>query len=251
MEAKLSSRLAHLDAAAHLGLGERDLVMIRSVQMLQAVSDADLVRLLEVASVRSYARNQTIFTQGDLADRFFIVLDGWARVYRSLPDGSEVTINLFTDGESFAEAAVFDEGRYPASAVSADDSRFLVVRGTGFRRCLGESPSLAFAMMASMARKLHFLVRQVEQLSHRTTMQRVAAFLLTLAERSQGPATIHLPIDKHLIAARLGMQPETFSRALAKLRSHGVVCSGDEITIESCHILAAICGRSGATSTKS
>ena len=229
--------------ATHLGLDERDLTKVRRVEMLKTVGDDDLARLLSVASPRSYSRNQMIFSQGEQADRFFIVLDGWARIYRSLPDGSEVTINLFTNGESFAEAAVFSGGTFPASAVSADESRLLVVRGSGFLQCLSRSPKLAFAMIANMSRKLHFLVRQVEQLSHRTTKQRVAAFLLTLADRTHGPAKIHLPLDKHLIAARLGMQPESFSRALAKLRGHGIECIGDEVTIESCQSLAALCDR--------
>jgi CRP-like cAMP-binding protein len=52
-----------------------------------------------------------------------------------------------------------------------------------------------------------------------------------MASEAEGPVELHLPIDKALIAARLGMQPETFSRALARLRSEGVESVGDRVRV--------------------
>ena len=66
-----------------------------------------------------------------------------------------------------------------------------------------------------MARHLHRLVLQVEQLTSRSSVERVADFLLHLCPPGAGRAEVELPLDKSLIAARLGMQPETFSRSLA------------------------------------
>ena len=76
-------------------------------------------------------------------------------------------------------------------------------------------------------------MQEVEQLTAHTTSERLADFLLKLCPRQQtGPTTIHLPTDKSLIAGRLGMQPETFSRSLAKLRPLGVETHGQNIVVQ-------------------
>ncbi|MCB1969511.1 MAG: Crp/Fnr family transcriptional regulator [Geminicoccaceae bacterium] len=207
------------------GLSPDDLEMLRTIPIFQGFADTQWLKLLPIMRVRSYSRNQIIYSQGDVADYIYIVLQGWMRIFRSLPDGNEVTVNLFTTGESLAEAAIFAGDTYPVSGGTVEDSRLLLVSATGLRSLLGNDPKLALNMLASMSQKLHFLVRQLEQVSNRTARQRVAAFLLTLAEK-QKTSTIRLPIDKHLIAGRLGMQPETFSRALTKLRADGVSTRG-------------------------
>jgi CRP-like cAMP-binding protein len=86
--------------------------------------------------------------------------------------------------------------------------------------------------MASMSAHLHRLVRQVEQLTVRSSTERLAEFLIRLAPRRSGSATIELPWDKALVATRLGMRPETLSRSLAKLRDLGVEARGARITID-------------------
>jgi CRP-like cAMP-binding protein len=89
--------------------------------------------------------------------------------------------------------------------------------------CIRESPDIALAMLASTSRHLHRLVKQIEQLKARTGTQRVAEFLAGLCPIEDGACTIGLPYDKALIAGRLGMKPESLSRAFARLREVGVV----------------------------
>ena len=90
-------------------------------------------------------------------------------------------------------------------------------------------------MLSAMAR---YRRRQDQELEHRTIQnapQRIGCFLLRLTRQdAEGPVTIHLPYDKTLVASRLGMQPETFSRALAKLRdATGITVRGATIEMDS------------------
>ena len=98
-------------------------------------------------------------------------------------------------------------------------------------RGLSARGDIALKMMASMSRHLRQLVQQIELLTNKSSTERVAAFLLKLCAQDSGPATILLPLDKALIAGRLGMQPETLSRSFAKLRTLGVITRGGEISI--------------------
>jgi CRP-like cAMP-binding protein len=181
--------------------------------------------------VQSYARNTLLFLQDDPAARFYVVFDGWVKLFRSTEDGEESVIAVFSSGESFAEAAIFDQGIYPVSATLVEDSRLLVVPAGPFVKALSENGEYALKIMASMSRQLRNLVRQVEQLTLRSSTERVAGFLVRLCPSESGATVVRLPLDKALIAGRLGMQPETFSRSLAKLRPLGVRSNGGEVSI--------------------
>ena len=122
----------------------------------------------------------------------------------------------------------------------------LVIPGDPFIRHLSENGEIALSVLAAMSRRLRALVRQVEQLKLKSTTERVADFLVKLAPEGQGRVVVRLPMEKALIAGRLGMQPETFSRALAKLRRYGVACSGPEIAIEEIGTLRRVAQQSAA-----
>ena len=226
---------------APLGLSDADYRLVRSVPLFAGLAEPALVALLRGAVVRQVPRNGVLFLQGDPASRFFVVIEGWVRLVRSTPEGNEVTIALFGRGESLAEAAVLQLGAYPVTGIVAENSRLLIVSAESFLGRLKSDADLCFSLMASMARRLHQFVQQVEQLSASSTTQRLAAFLLRCCPNESGACTIVLPLDKALIAARLGMQPETFSRAIAKLRSRGVAVSGANVEIASIENLRAFC----------
>ena len=214
-----------------LGLSGPELGLIRALPLFSGLAPHQLMTLLEGAAVRSFPRGATLFIQGDSADRFFIVLDGWVRLTRTTADGSEMTVALFGKGDSIAEAALFQSGRFPVNGQVVEPSRLVVVPGESFMARLRESTELCLNMMAALSRRLHAFLAQLEQVSTRSTTERVALFLLRLAREQTGSCTIELPLDKTLIAARLGMQPETLSRAFVKLRQHGVEVTGSAVAI--------------------
>jgi CRP-like cAMP-binding protein len=230
-------------ALAQLGLTADDLALIRRLPLFGGIDPPRLARLLASASVRLFGRNSRLFAQGEPADRFFVVLDGWVRLFRETLDGQESTIAVFGPGESLAEAAMLDAARYPVSGSVAGRARLLVVPAAGFLGEIRRDPELTLNLLASMARHLHRLVLQVEQLTSRSSVERVAGFLLHLCPPGAERAEIELPLDKSLIAARLGMQPETFSRSLARLRGDGVETAGSRVVVGDVRRLRA---RSGA-----
>jgi CRP-like cAMP-binding protein len=79
------------------------------------------------ALVREVERSTVLFIQGEGCDRFYVLPSGWVRLFRQTAGGREVTIALFTTGESLAEAATLAGGRFPVSALAADRCRRLLV----------------------------------------------------------------------------------------------------------------------------
>jgi CRP-like cAMP-binding protein len=208
-----------------------DFGRVAMLPLFAGLGRAQLASLLRHAPVRQVPRGRVLFVQGDPASHFFVVLEGWVRLSRQRQDGGEVTIGLLTEGESFAEAAILATGRYPVTGQVVVSSRLLYIPGDDFMAQLKASNEFCLDMMAAMARRLHGFVRQLEQISSRSSAERLALFLLRLCRVEQGGCTLELPLDKTLIAARLGMQPETLSRCLGRLRRIGVEGHGSQIVI--------------------
>jgi len=179
--------------------------------------------LLERAAANAYERGTTIFLQGDPAVSVYIVLDGWTKLFRISPNGTEAVVGVFTRGRSFGEAAAFRGDVYPVTAEAVTDCRLLQVSTALILETMKSRPELCTAILAATFQHLHSLIGQVEQLKAHTGAQRVAEFLLELCPRDEGACTVTLPYDKILIAGRLGMKPESLSRAFARLRKFGVM----------------------------
>lgn len=193
----------------------------RSLLLSSAPRDA-VDEILDKAHVRQYDRGATIFLQGESADAIHIVADGWVKLYRVAPSGTEAVVGVFTRGRSFGEAVGLRSDTYPVSAEAVTDCVLIRIEAEVFLRLLRDEPELAISMLTASYLHLHALVAQIEQLKAQTGAQRVAEFLLELADCSAGACTVTLPYDKVLIAGRLGMKPESLSRAFAKLRKQGV-----------------------------
>lgn len=195
--------------------------------------------LLGHRTVRTYGRGEMVFQQGDPATCFFLVLDGWVKLYRETPDGHEVVVSLFTTGESFAEVMMFRGGRYPATAETVSPARLLHIDGQALRDAILRNPQISFEMLAATALHLRRLVEQVEQLKAQSAPKRIASFLLSLTASRSGTVRLALPYEKLLIANRLGMKPESFSRALGRLRSVGITVEREFVRIGDVARLAA------------
>ncbi|KGJ16723.1 Crp/Fnr family transcriptional regulator [Paracoccus sanguinis] len=178
-------------------------------------------KLLDGAVVLTAETGQTLFLQDDPAAAVFILLDGWVKLYRVAPSGAEAVVSVMTRGRSFGEAVALKGGIYPVSAEAITPARLLRLDGVRLRHLLESDATLATSMLAATYVHLQQLVEQVEHLKARSGVQRVAEFLLDLAA-GDGACTVALPYNKTLIAGRLGMKPESLSRAFARLRQHGV-----------------------------
>ncbi len=220
-----------------------DFRIVRATPLFGAISEAAARDFLGAQSVRVYEKGTLLFQQGQPADCFFVVLDGWVKIYRMTPDGSEAVVGVFRRGETFAEAAIFLGGRFPVAAETVTTCRLVRIDGEMLRRRIREQPDLALSMLASASHHLKFLVEQIEQMKVLTAPQRVADFLINLCSGGPGPQTVELPYDKMLLANRLGMKPESLSRALAKLRPMGVSVEREHVTINDlrslCEFVAA------------
>jgi CRP/FNR family transcriptional regulator, dissimilatory nitrate respiration regulator len=190
--------------------------------LLSGASQEAIDLLLKTARVRGFDRGATLFLQGEKANAIYVVLDGWVKLYRIAPNGAEAVVGVFTKGRSFGEAVAFQHDVYPVAAEAVTDCRVIRIEADAYLKQIRENPEFAISILSATFVHLQSLVAQVEALKAQTGAQRLAEFLLELSDCAAGNCEVVLPYDKVLIAGRLGMKPESLSRAFAKLRDHGV-----------------------------
>lgn len=217
---------------------------IRTVraQPLFSGLDADVFgTLIQGVLPRTYPKGRVLFQRGDPADYFYIILDGWVKIYRDTAMGDHAVLGIFSRGDMFAEAAAFIGVGYPASAEIVEEARIVAIETKRFTAIVELNPAAALNMLASMSRHLHRLVYEVERLKTRSASQRLVEFLLRRCHVTVGPAVVDLPYDKNLIAARLGVQPESLSRLFNKLRDHGIETDANRVFVEDVARLREYC----------
>lgn len=181
--------------------------------------DREVLERIAVAShVRTLDGGTRIFTEGEPCHAFFAIRRGAVKLYRSTPDGREQVVHHLHEGQTFAEAALFHIGRFPASAVALETPTEIVeVGGEVLLELFRTDHRVARAMIGSLCVRLFSLVERVEELSLVQASSRLARYLLRLS--ATGPATrpvVELPIAKKDLAAHLAMTPETLSRLLRR-----------------------------------
>lgn len=208
-----------------------DLQIVNRVAVFRGLKPETVQHIIAPATAAMLRPHETIMRQDDPATAFFIVIDGWLKISRNTQSGGETVIDMMRTGDSFAEAAAFSGSRYIASAEAVSVARVARIPADHLVRCIRESPDIALAMIASASQRMHYLVQQVEQLKAQSGVQRVAEFLASLSLAEQGRCALALPYDKILIAGRLGLTPESLSRAFAKLRGVGVTINASQVNV--------------------
>ena len=163
-----------------------------------------------------------LFHQGDVADRFYLLLDGQVKLTRVLPEGHEKLVEVIHAGQSFAEALLFSGApNYPVSASALKGSSLVSIDGSHYRRILEEQPKICLDLLATFSIRLHQRLNEIDTLTLANASRRVVRFLCQEQEACNGPIQLNVP--KRLIASQLGIQPETFSRILHRMIDAGVI----------------------------
>lgn len=194
---------------------------IKSCPLFSGVTTGDLDDLQRIARRQEYARGRMVFAEGDKATGFFIPIEGKIKIYKLSPEGRERILRIAHPGRTFAEAAIFDVGLFPAYAQAIEPSVLLFFPKQAVLDLLHSNAQLAINMIGGISRILREMMNHLESLTFKDVPSRMAMYLLDLAEMKQ--RTVRLPISKTQLAANLNTAGETLSRALRKLSDDGLI----------------------------
>ncbi|MGH1402623.1 MAG: Crp/Fnr family transcriptional regulator [Alphaproteobacteria bacterium] len=208
---------------------------LETIKLFTPCGDDFFKKLSQNATSQRYAKGKVLFIHGEEAQRFFYIKSGWIKLFRETLDGAQAVVDILPHGNIFGETSIFEDGIYPYSAEIVEPSEIISLPISHLKDEIEKNNKLALNMLRTMARYRRQQDQEIEHRSIQNASQRIGCFLLRLADQEKiGEVTIHLPYDKTLLASRLGMQPETFSRALSKLRQKtGIRVQGATIEMDS------------------
>ncbi|MDP7707343.1 Crp/Fnr family transcriptional regulator [Mycobacterium sp. TY815] len=181
---------------------------------------------------------QVLFRRGTPSTGFYMVREGRMQLSVSNSEGVVKVVEILSPGSAFGHAVMFLHEPYPVDATALADTQLVFVPATAVDRVLDSDPAMARIMLASMARRLQSKVQDIAMLSLQSATQRIIAYMLGAAgagsydlaggaasstSPGDGSASVELPALKQVLASRLGMTPETFSRAIRTLSADGLI----------------------------
>ena len=195
---------------------------LRRAPLLSRLEAPQLQRVAQHSTRVRLGADQLLFSQGDPANRFYLLVSGQLRLFRLSPEGSEKVIEIVSPGQTFAEALMFlNAPRYPVCAAALMEAELIAIDARDFAGMLRESVDTCFLMLGALSQRLRGLIGEIDDLTLHTATSRVARYL---ASRIQpGEELLELDVRKAVLASRLSVQPETFSRVLKSLTEQGVI----------------------------
>ncbi len=195
--------------------------LLERQSLLQGTDDNIKALFANACQAQEYERDKILFLQDDPAEWFYIIASGWIKLFRETMDGHETVLDTLTTGQSFGEIAVLEDDTHTYGACIVEKAVLYRLPISLLKKTVEENHKVALSMLQTMAQHRKRQTHEIESLTLQNASQRIGCFLLRLCDPfTEGETTLQLPYDKSLIAARLGMKSETFSRALNKLKEH-------------------------------
>ncbi len=203
---------------------------VEKTHLFKGLEVQQVEKVLQHSALHKLKKEQTLFSQGDDVGSFYLVLSGMVKLFRLSPDGQEKVIEVVNSGETFAEALMFlDNPNFPVSASALSEAQVISFSAPEFLKMLHQNPTTCISLLGSMSQRIRGLVQEIDNLSVQTGRQRLAAYIIEQADEN---GKLHLPMAKSVLASRLSIKPETFSRIIKQLRnSETITVDGADIQI--------------------
>ena len=197
---------------------------------------------------RSFAKGESLFTEGEPATGFYLLASGSIKLCKFSQDGKEKVLHFVHPAETFAEAAFFGDGKYPAEARALEKGEALFFPREAFMGLLERNPRFSLNLIISLSLLLRRFARQIEELTFAEVPARLAAYLIELAEKKstafQGKTYLDLDMKKGELASRLGTVSETLSRSLKRLKEDGIIdVEGSRVIVYDMERLKKVAGK--------
>jgi CRP/FNR family transcriptional regulator, transcriptional activator FtrB len=212
-------------------LRAHELTQLKSLPLFSEMSSESLESLLETALLQQFPTGVVLIHEGESADFLHVLVDGLVEIFTE-QNGAERGISLINPVSTFILAAVVSDQPYLNSARTLADSRVLLIPAQRVRAIFDQDVAFARIVARELALAYRSSVKKLKGYMARSSVERLANWILTEARRDSAQANIVIPFDRGTLASHIGTTRENLSRSLALLTEHGVRIRGREIVID-------------------
>lgn len=214
----------------YLGLPDSDSPEIRKLHLFGEMEESNFQSLMRGSYVQNFPPGIELVTEGEPSDFLHIVLSGSVELFSSW-NGRETSMATVRPVTTFILAATIKDAPYLMSARTLEKSRVVLIPSQDVRAVFDEDSRFARAIVSELAQCYRTVVKSQKDLKLRTSLERLANYLLRQQKRLDGVQEFNLKLEKRRLASFLGMTPENLSRAFKALQPYGVSVTGNRITI--------------------
>ncbi len=201
--------------------------LIRSIPIFSVLEETALSKIVDIGLKRKYTKNSIVFLEEETGAILFIISTGKVKVVRTDDDGKEVILSILGPGDFFGEMALLDGLPRSATVVALDESELFIINRREFLNLIESSPQVAISLLRELTRRLRKADEQIENLSLKDAVGRVANVIIQLADDvgkiKKGEVVIEdFPVQQDL-ANMAGTSRETISRTIHQFMRHGYV----------------------------
>jgi CRP/FNR family transcriptional regulator, transcriptional activator FtrB len=208
-----------------------ELEQLKSLPLFSEMTAQNLPRLLDAALLQQFPTGVTLIREGEPADFLHVLVDGLVEIYTD-QEGAEWGISLINPVSTFILAAVVSDQPYLNSARTLADSRVLLIPARHVRETFDHDVAFARIVARELAFAYRAAVKKLKGNMARSSVERLANWILTEASRDNTQEVVVIPFDRGTLASHIGTTRENLSRNLALLTEHGVRVRGREIVMD-------------------
>ncbi|MBO6542464.1 MAG: cyclic nucleotide-binding domain-containing protein [Alphaproteobacteria bacterium] len=218
---------------------ETDIPLVKDLPLFKDMQDTHFDALMRGGYVQNFPPHVELITEGDPADFLHIVTEGSVELFAGW-NGRETTMATVEPHATFILAASVKDAPYLMSARTLEKSRLILLPSADVRTAFERDSAFARAVVTELAQCYRSVVKNTKGLKLRSSIERLANYLLRCQERTGGAKSFELQIEKRRLASYLGMTPENLSRAIKSLQPYSVRIDGTQVTISDSDDLASL-----------
>lgn len=209
---------------------ESEATNVRALPLFSDIEDSHFDALMRGAYIQNFPPQIELITEGDLSDFLHVVVTGAVELFASW-NGRETTMAVVRPISTFILAATIRDAPYLMSARTLEKSRIILLPSSDVRAVFDVDNAFARAVVTELAQCYRGVIKNTKDLKLRTSIERLANYLLRQQGRAGGSDSFPLLVEKRRLASQLGMTPENLSRAIRALKAYSVSIDGTTVTI--------------------
>ncbi len=209
--------------------------MIPRIELFKDLSEKELSEVEALSEKISFKKKDTIFSEGEPSDWFYILLKGKIKITKLSYDGKEIILELIQAPDFFGGLAVLKGFPYPASAICLEDCEVLRIPKKAFLRLVDKYPSISKAMLSFLIERVKVTQETLKNVALEKVETRIASALLRLSEKygkqDREGILIDVRLTKQELADMVGTTVETAIRTMSRFKKSGYITERNGKTI--------------------
>lgn len=199
----------------------------KKVSIFSTLEDEQLKEIADMVIHRNYKKGQSVFFEGDISDKLYIVNKGKIKIFKYTKEGKEQILYILSDGDFTGDLSLLKKGKLEFNAEALENTAVCTLTKENFDKILSDNPNIALKILEVVHDRVINLENLVQRLNTKDVESRVSDVLLSLIknfgnETNEG-TLLQLPLSREEIGNYSGLTRETISRTLTSMQEEGII----------------------------